>query len=223
MKTPVSCELEITEINDRVVKSGGPALLFENVEGYNIPVLTNTYGSARRIAWALGVESLDDLVARVGKLLGLAQGPPRGLLNKARTLMDLVKMAGTQPKQVRNAPCQEVVLTGQDADLNSLPILKCWPMDAGRFITLPLVISRDPETGARNVGTYRMQVYDGQTAGMHWQTHKVGTQHERTALGMGQGQAGSGRGPWRRPHHSLDRLCAAAAGRRRAGNVRLHS
>ena len=185
VKTPVSCELEITEINDRVVKSGGPALLFENVEGYNIPVLTNTYGSARRIAWALGVESLDDLVARVGKLLGLAQGPPRGLLNKARTLMDLVKMAGTQPKQVRNAPCQEVVLTGQDADLNSLPILKCWPMDAGRFITLPLVISRDPETGARNVGTYRMQVYDGQTAGMHWQTHKVGTQHERTALGMG--------------------------------------
>ena len=186
VKTPVSCELEITEINDRVVKSGGPALLFENVEGYNIPVLTNTYGSARRIAWALGVESLDDLVARVGKLLGLAQGPPRGLLNKARTLMDLVKMAGTQPKQVRNAPCQEVVLTGQDADLNSLPILKCWPMDAGRFITLPLVISRDPETGARNVGTYRMQVYDGQTAGMHWQTHKVGTQHERTALGMGK-------------------------------------
>ena len=186
VKTPVSCELEITEINDRVVKSGGPALLFENVEGYNIPVLTNTYGSARRIAWALGVESLDDLVARVGKLLGLAQGPPRGLLNKARTLMDLVKMAGTQPKLVRNAPCQEVVLTGQDADLNSLPILKCWPMDAGRFITLPLVISRDPETGARNVGTYRMQVYDGQTAGMHWQTHKVGTQHERTALGMGR-------------------------------------
>ncbi len=186
VKTPVSCELEITEINDRVVKRGGPALLFENVEGYNIPVLTNTYGSARRIAWALGVESLDDLVARVGKLLGLAQGPPRGLLNKARTLMDLVKMAGTQPKQVRNAPCQEVVLTGQDADLNSLPILKCWPMDAGRFITLPLVISRDPETGARNVGTYRMQVYDGQTAGMHWQTHKVGTQHERTALGMGK-------------------------------------
>ena len=186
VKTPVSCELEITEINDRVVKSGGPALLFENVEGYNIPVLTNTYGSARRIAWALGVESLDDLVARVGKLLGLAQGPPRGLLNKARTLMDLVKMAGTQPKQVRNAPCQQVVLTGQDADLNSLPILKCWPMDAGRFITLPLVISRDPETGARNVGTYRMQVYDGQTAGMHWQTHKVGTQHERTALGMGR-------------------------------------
>ena len=186
VKTPVSCELEITEINDRVVKSGGPALLFENVEGYNIPVLTNTYGSARRIAWALGVESLDDLVARVGKLLGLAQGPPKGLLNKARTLMDLVKMAGTQPKPVRNAPCQEVVLTGQDADLNSLPILKCWPMDAGRFITLPLVISRDPETGARNVGTYRMQVYDSQTAGMHWQTHKVGTQHERTALGMGR-------------------------------------
>ena len=130
----------------------------ENVQGYDIPVLINTYGSAQRTAWALGVEQLDDLADRVRKLLGLMQGPPAGLLDKARTLMDLIKMAGTQPKLVRQAPCQEVVLTGRDADLNSLPILKCWPMDAGRFITLPLVISRDPETGVRNVGTYRMQV-----------------------------------------------------------------
>ena len=186
VKAPVSCDLEITEINDRVVKSGGPALLFENVQGYDIPVLINTYGSAQRTAWALGVEQLDDLADRVRKLLGLMQGPPAGLLDKARTLMDLIKMAGTQPKLVRQAPCQEVVLTGRDADLNSLPILKCWPMDAGRFITLPLVISRDPETGVRNVGTYRMQVYDGQTAGMHWQTHKVGTHHERVAREQGR-------------------------------------
>ena len=186
IKSPVSRDLEITEINDRVVKRGGPALLFENVEGFDMPVLINTYGSIRRIAWALGVEHLDELGDRVRKLLALTQGPPKGLVNKARTLIDLAKIAGTQPKLVRNAPCQEVVLTGREANLNSLPILKCWPMDAGRFITLPLVITRDPETGARNVGTYRMQVYDGQTAGMHWQTHKVGTHHERAAKGLGR-------------------------------------
>ena len=186
IKAPVSRDLEITEINDRVVKQGGPALLFENVKGFDMPVLTNTYGSMQRIAWALGVERIDDLADRVRKMLALTQGPPKGLVNKARTLMDLARIAGTQPKTVRSAPCQEVVLTGRDADLNSLPVLKCWPLDAGRFITLPLVITRDPETGARNVGTYRMQVYDGQSAGMHWQTHKVGTHHERTALGMGR-------------------------------------
>ncbi|MFH1560426.1 MAG: menaquinone biosynthesis decarboxylase [Chloroflexota bacterium] len=186
IKTSVSCELEITEITDRVVKRGGPALLFENVEGYHMPVLINTYGSAQRTAWALGVERLDDLGDRVGKLLGMVQGPPSGLVDRVRTLVDIVKMAGYQPKLVRAAPCQEAVLTGPDADLNRLPILKCWPMDAGRFITLPLVITKDPETGARNVGMYRMQVYDGQTAGMHWQTHKVGTHHERVALERGQ-------------------------------------
>jgi 4-hydroxy-3-polyprenylbenzoate decarboxylase len=186
IKTPTSCALEITEITDRVVKLGGPALLFEKVEGYDMPVLINTYGTAQRTAWALGVERLDDLGDRVRKLLGMVQGPPTGLLGKARSLMDLVKMAGYQPKLVHNAPCQDVTLTGPDADMTRLPILKCWPMDAGPFITLPLVITRDPETGARNVGMYRMQVYDGQTAGMHWQTHKVGTQHERLAQERGQ-------------------------------------
>ncbi|MDA0988800.1 MAG: menaquinone biosynthesis decarboxylase [Chloroflexi bacterium] len=186
IKTAVSSELEITEIADRVVKRGGPALLFENVEGYDMPVLINVYGSAQRTAWALGVESLDELGDRIRKLLGMVQGPPPGLVGKLRTLVDLVKMAGYQPKLVRSAPCQEVVLTGPDADLNRFPILKCWPMDAGRFITLPLVITRDPETGVRNVGMYRMQVYDGQIAGMHWQTHKVGTHHERVAKERGQ-------------------------------------
>ena len=157
VRTPVSRDLEITEITDRVVKQGGPALLFENVEGYDMPVLINAYGSAQRTAWALGVERLDDLGDRIRKLLGLVQGPPPGLMGKMRTLVDLVKMAGYQPKLVRAAPCQEVTLTGPDADLNRIPILKCWPMDAGRFITLPLVITRNPETGVRNVGTYRMQ------------------------------------------------------------------
>lgn len=180
IKTPVSCELEITEITDRVIKSGGPALLFENVEGYDMPLLINIYGTHQRVAWALGVEHIDELTQRVRKLLGLVQGPPSGLIPKMRTLGDLVGMARTQPKTVRRAPCQEVVLTGDDVDLNMLPALKCWPMDAGRYITLPLVITRDPESGRRNVGIYRMQIYDARTAGMHWQTHKDGASHYRS-------------------------------------------
>ena len=185
--TPVTWDLEIAEICDRVIKQGGPALLFENVEGYDIPVLINTFGSHQRIAWALGVERLDDLADRVRKLLGMVQGgPPQGLLNKLHTLGDLAKLASIRPKVVRRAPCQEVVIEGDDVDLLQFPILKCWPLDGGRFITLPLVISRDPETGVRNVGTYRMQVYDQRTTGMHWQTHKVGAHHSRVAEGQAQ-------------------------------------
>ena len=179
ISTAVSRELEITEIADRTVKSGGPALLFENVDGFETPVLINIYGTHQRTAWALGVENMDELTERVRKLLALAQGPPSGLLNKMRTLGDLAGVARTQPKMVKRAPCQEVVLTGEDADVNILPALKCWPMDAGPFITLPLVISRDPESGRRNVGIYRMQIYDSHTTGMHWQTHKVGAHHYR--------------------------------------------
>ena len=175
----VSCELEIAEVCDRVVKRGGPALLFENVEGYDIPVLINMYGTEQRMAWALGVERLDDLVERMNQLLDLMQGPPQGFMEKIRTLGQLRQMASFQPRMVRSAPCQEVVLTGDDVDLNRYPILKCWPLDAGRYITLPLVITRDPQTGIRNLGMYRIQVYDARTAAMHWQTHKVGTRHYR--------------------------------------------
>ena len=183
---PVSCELEIAEICDRVVKRGGPALLFENVEGYDIPVLINMYGTEQRMAWALGVDKLDDLVAEVQRLLGLMQGPPQGIMEKVRTLGQLVRMASFQPKLVSKAPCQEVVITGEDVDLNAYPILKCWPMDGGRYITLPLVITRDPQTGTRNLGMYRIQVYDGRTAGMHWQTHKVGAHHYRVGGEQGR-------------------------------------
>ena len=181
ISTPVSTDMEITEVTDRVSKQGGPALLFENVEGFDIPVLINTYGSAQRIAWALGAEHLDELPERVRKLLGLIQGPPEGLMGKLRTLGDLMKIASYPPKTVRSGPCQEVVLTGDQVDLERFPILKCWPEDGGRTITLPLVVTRDPVTGTRNVGTYRMEVYDGRTTGMHWQTHKVGTHHMRVA------------------------------------------
>ena len=179
VKTHVSRKLEITELADRTVKTGGPALLFENVEGYEIPVAINLFGSRQRMAWALSVDDLEELTQRVRKLLGMLQGPPSGLVDKVRTLGDLVGLARTQPKTVTKAPCQEVVITGEDVDVGMLPALHCWPLDAGPFITLPLVISRDPETGRRNVGTYRMQIYDGKTTGMHWQTHKVGAHHSR--------------------------------------------
>src|SRR5918999_1112837 len=181
IKAPVSCELEVTEIADRLVKGGGPALLFENVTGYDMPVLINMYASERRMAWALGVEKLDDLAQRFQGLLQLMHGPPEGMMSKLRTLGQLVHLGSFQPKTVRNAPCQEVVLQGEDVDLFQFPILKCWPLDGGRYITLPLVITRDPETGIQNYGTYRMQVYDARTTGIHWQTHKVGAHHYRVS------------------------------------------
>ncbi|MCY4577770.1 MAG: UbiD family decarboxylase, partial [Chloroflexi bacterium] len=179
IKTPVSSELEITEIASRVITEGGPALLFENVDGGETPVLINMFGTHQRVAWALGVENVEEITERVRKLLGLTQGPPAGIVNKIRTVGDLAGLARSRPKIIKNAPCQEIVLTGEDADVSILPILKCWPLDAGPYITLPLVISRDPTSGRRNVGTYRMQVYDGKTMGMHWQTHKVGARHYR--------------------------------------------
>ena len=179
VSAPVSCELEMTEIAARMVKSGGPALLFENVAGYDTPVLMNIFCSDRRMAWALGVEKVDELVDRLEGMLQLAQGPPEGLMNKLRTLGQLIQVGRFQPKTVGRAPCQEVVLEGSEVDLFKFPILKCWPMDGGRYITLPLVITRDPVTGTQNYGTYRMQVYDSCTTGMHWQTHKVGARHYR--------------------------------------------
>ena len=183
----VSRELEITEIVDRTIKSGGPALIFDNVEGYDMPVAVNLFGTHQRMAWALGVDDVDELTRRIRKLLGLVQGPPRGLMDKIRVAGDLLGIARAQPKIVSGGPCQEVVVSGDGVDLNALPVLKCWPGDAGRFVTLPLVISRDPATGRRNVGTYRMQVYDNNTTGMHWQTHKVGARHYR--LGEERGEA----------------------------------
>ena len=186
IKTPVNSELEITEIADRVVKMGGPALLFENVTGYDMPVLINMFGTGQRMAWGLGVENLDDLVGRVEGVLQLMHGPPQGLINKLRTLGQLVHLGSFQPKTVGRAPCQEIVLQGDEVDLFQLPVLKCWPMDAGKFITLPLVITRNPETGVQNYGTYRMQVYDRNTTGMHWQTHKVGTHHYRLSTERGE-------------------------------------
>lgn len=181
IKTRVSRDLEISEITDRTIKSGGPALLFENVEGYKTPIITNIFGTHQRTAYALGVSNADDLTSKVRDIMGLVQNPPSSMIDKLKTLKDLVGMARTQPKTVRNAKCQQIVYTGDDVDLESIPHIKCWPMDGGRYITLPLVISKDPQSGRRNVGIYRMQIRDKKSAGMHWQTHKVGAKHYRSS------------------------------------------
>lgn len=167
---PVSPVLEIAEISDRVVKRGGPALLFTNVSGYDMPVLTNIFGSRRRVEMALGA-SLEAVAGRLESLLQVPE-PPAGLVDKIRALPRLAELASFFPRVVRRGPCQEVVQ--EDFSLEDLPVLQCWPRDAGRFITLPLVFTRDPDTGARNVGMYRLQVYDARTTGMHWHCHKDG-------------------------------------------------
>jgi len=186
VRARVSRDLEIAEITDRVSKGRGEsnqALLFEQVEGFDVPVLINAFGSPERMAAALGVEHLSDLSARVAKLLDLRM--PGSFFDKLRKLGDLFDVAKAGPKRVRSAPCQEVVETDQPS-LASLPILRCWPGDAGRYITLPLVFTRDPITGARNVGMYRLQVHDERTLGMHWQTHKGSAEHERVAQEQGK-------------------------------------
>lgn len=169
IKVEVDSELEITEITDRVVKAGGPALLFEKVKGSRFPVLTNAFGSMERMCLALGVESLDDIANDIGKLLDMSSY--LGLMNKIKSVPKLSRLLRVFPRKVEHAPCQEVV---EEPDLTALPVLKCWPGDGGPFFTLPLVITKDPETGLQNIGMYRLQVYDKNTTGMHWHLHKDG-------------------------------------------------
>ena len=176
---PVDPRLEITEIADRVVKGGGPALLFTRVEGSPHPLLINQFGSERRMSLALDTPSLDALGARVEQLLDLQ--PPHGLVAKVRALGRLRELASFSPKLVREGGCQEVWL--DEPDLDRLPILTCWPGDGGPFVTLPLVFSRDPRTGVRNCGMYRIQKVDRRTALMHWQIHKDGAAHLRDSEG----------------------------------------
>jgi 4-hydroxy-3-polyprenylbenzoate decarboxylase len=170
---PVKAELEITEIADRVMKSGGPALLFENVVGKKMPVLINAFGSAKRMALALGVADIEDIAQDISKLIQTR--PPKSFKDKLQLLGELIKLAGIPPKLIKEGPCQEVVY--REPDLNILPVLTCWPGDAGPFITLPMVFSKDPVKGTRNVGLYRMQIFDSRTTGMHWHLHKVGARH----------------------------------------------
>ena len=165
---PVKPELEITEIADRVMKDGGPALLFENVAGKNIPLLINAFGSKKRMALALGVDDVEEIARQVEKLVQTK--PPKSFKEKLNLLSELIRLAGIPPKIVKDGECQQVI--HREPDLNILPVLTCWPGDGGPFITLPAVFSKDPRKGTRNVGLYRMQVYDRQTTGMHWHLHK---------------------------------------------------
>ena len=169
--------LEVTEIVDRTVKSGGPALLFTNPKGSEHPLLVNQFGTERRMALAFGVDSLDDLGRRVADVLELQ--PPQGLIDKVKGLGKLKQLADSMPKTVGRGACQEVVL---EPNLDLLPIQHCWPGDPAPFVTLPAVITRDPRTGQRNVGMYRMQKIDARTTFMHWQLHKDGAADWR---GMG--------------------------------------
>jgi 4-hydroxy-3-polyprenylbenzoate decarboxylase len=179
VKAPVDPRLEITEITDRVMKRGGPALLFTDVKGSRLPVLINQFGSEKRMSMALGTDSLDALGARVEELLDLQ--PPQGLVAKVRMLGRLRELASFSPRDVKEGACQEVWVDPPDLDL--LPILTCWPDDGGPFVTLPLVFSRDPRTGVRNCGMYRIQKLDQRTAMMHWQIHKDGAAHLRDSQG----------------------------------------
>jgi 4-hydroxy-3-polyprenylbenzoate decarboxylase len=196
IREEVSPLLEIAEITDRVSKSGfagnskvapgGPALLFENIKGHpGARVLINQFGSERRMKLALGLDpdkgSLDEIAARIRALLEIKS--PEGLLEKLKMLPQLAAIGNVFPKTIsaKDAPCKEVILR-DNFSLLDFPILQCWPLDGGRFITLPCVITRDPRTGKRNMGMYRMQVYDGQTTGMHWQRQKNAAEHLRDRL-----------------------------------------
>ena len=170
--------LEITEITDRTVKAGGPALLFDRPKGSKIPVVTNLVGSERRMNLALEVDSLEEVAERVHSFLDVKS--PQGILEKVKMLPKLAEIGSFFPKSVRSGECQEVVLT-ERFSLFDFPILQCWPQDGGRYITWPMVITKNPETGKRNVGCYRMQVFDQRTTGMHWQTQKHGAEHFRSA------------------------------------------
>ena len=175
--------LEITEFADRAVKQGGPALLFERPKGYRIPVLINAFASTRKMELALGVDSVDEVAARIVEFLEMRM--PEGLIGKLKMLPKLAEMGAFFPRIVSKGPCQEVIKT-DGFSLLDYPVLQCWPEDGGRFITLPLVFSRNPDTGKRNCGMYRMQVFDERTAGMHWQTHKQGAEHYRRMAQQGR-------------------------------------
>jgi len=170
--------LEITEITDRVSKTNGPALLFERPKGSKFPLLINSVGSARRMNLALEVEDLDEVAERIRSFLNLQS--PQGLFDKLKMLPKLAELGSFFPKSVKSGPCKDVVKK-DGFSLLDFPILKCWPQDGGRFITWPMVVTKNPETGKRNVGCYRMQVFDERTTGMHWQTQKHGAEHYRSA------------------------------------------
>ena len=186
IKTPLSRDLEISELTQRVHRADGPALLFENVPGSTMPVATNVLGAPRRIALALGAKDLDEVAERVARLTRLR--PPAGLAGALRdidgTIETLSSVRSLAPRRVRSAPCQEVEET--NVDLDRLPILKCWPKDGGRTVTFPVVITSDPDTGLAHAGIYRLQQYGPRTLGMHFQVHRVGANNYRKWSARGE-------------------------------------
>jgi 4-hydroxy-3-polyprenylbenzoate decarboxylase len=189
---PVSTDLEICEIADRAMKmdNGGPALLFEHVvlpsgTRSEFPVAINLFGSMRRMGIALGVDNLDDVGARITELIQMK--PPHGFLGKLALLPKLLEAGSYPPRSNKgDAECQAIIWRGSEIDLRRLPIIKCWPEDGGHYITLPMVISRDPKRGIRNVGMYRVQLLGPTTLAMHWQRHKVGAAHWREMADRGE-------------------------------------
>ena len=175
--------LEITEFADRSVKNGGPAFLFENPKGSKVPVLVNAFASMKRMEIALGVDNVDEIANRITEYLEMRM--PQGLINKLKMLPKLAEVGSFFPKIVSKGPCKEVIMR-EGFSLKDYPVLHCWPQDGGPFITLPLVFSKNPATGKRNCGMYRMQVYDERTTGMHWQTHKQGAEHHRRLIAEGK-------------------------------------
>jgi 4-hydroxy-3-polyprenylbenzoate decarboxylase len=186
VRAEVDPVLEIAEVAQRVARSKtraahsvGPALLFEKPKGSKVPLLINTFGSVRRMELAFEVDKLEDVAARIQGFLKMET--PQGLFDKIKMLPKLAELGSFFPKSVKSGACKDVIRKGADVNLLEFPILKCWPQDGGRFITFPLVFTKNPETGKRNVGMYRMQVYDERTTGMHWQTQKHGAEHFRRA------------------------------------------
>ncbi len=182
----VSTDLEITEITDRISKlpDGGKALLFEKTD-YNFPVLINAFGSEKRICLSLGVDNLSQIGAEIEELLKTITSPKNSIFEKLKLLPELGKIASWMPKSKSGrGTCQQVI--NKTPDLDILPILKCWPADGGKFITLPSVVTHDPKTGIRNVGMYRLQIFDKQTTGMHWHLHKTGARHYNEYKEKGQ-------------------------------------
>jgi 4-hydroxy-3-polyprenylbenzoate decarboxylase len=175
--------LEIAEINDRIVKKGGPALLFERPKGSRFPCVVNLFGSFERMKLALEVRDLDEIGRRA--LEFLEPEIPTNIIEKLKMLPKLKRLSDFLPRYVKSGPCKEVIIKDSPS-LDIFPILKTWPLDGGRFITLPMVFTKDPETGVRNCGMYRMQVYDERTTGMHWHMHKDGARHYRKAEAMGK-------------------------------------
>lgn len=177
IQAPVSKDLEITQITDLASKSpgGGQALLFEHVLESPFPVLTNAFGSDRRICMAFGVPDLDTLSARVRQFVEME--PPKTLKDVMRLMPMGLDFLRFLPRKLKCAPCQEIVYLGDEVDLSLLPVFTCWPQDGGPFITLPVVITRSLLTGRRNAGMYRLQVFDRYTTGMHWHIHKDGSHY----------------------------------------------